>query len=133
MVIYGTPSFKMRLLTFVLNALWEEACRSENGNSFNTLGSEYVNRILKLQKRTARLILYQIPIAPFGHLFKQLGWMTIEQRIKYHKYLLVSKYLRLKHLYIQKINYNTCLTEIHTLSEMFKWKIANPKVKNWSL
>jgi hypothetical protein len=24
----------MRLLTFVLNALWEEACRIENGNSF---------------------------------------------------------------------------------------------------
>jgi hypothetical protein len=26
--------------------------------------------------------------------FKQLGWMSIEQRIKYHKYLLVSKCLK---------------------------------------
>jgi hypothetical protein len=75
----------MRLLTFVLNALWEEACRIENGSSFHSFGPEYVkvlswikatlidyccvvwgncsneglNRILKLQKRTARLILDQ--------------------------------------------------------------------------
>jgi hypothetical protein len=54
------------------------------------------HRILKLQKRTARLILYQDPIAPSAPLFKQLGWVTIEQRIKYHKYLLVSKCLKSK-------------------------------------
>jgi hypothetical protein len=47
-----------------------------------------------LQKRTARLILDQDPIAPSKPLFKQLGWMSIEQRIKYHKYLLVSKCLK---------------------------------------
>jgi hypothetical protein len=50
--------------------------------------NEGLNRILILQKRTARLILDQDPIAPSELLFKQLGWMTIEQRIKYHKYLL---------------------------------------------
>ena len=53
-----------------------------------------LNRILKLHKRTARLIFDQDPIAPTEPLFKQLGWMTIEQRIKYNKYLLVSKCLR---------------------------------------
>jgi hypothetical protein len=31
MVIYDKPSFKMIILTFVLSALREEACRSENG------------------------------------------------------------------------------------------------------
>ena len=56
--------------------------------------NEELNRILKLQKRTARLILDQDPIAPSEHLFKQLGWMSIEQRIKYHKYVLVSKCLK---------------------------------------
>ena len=56
--------------------------------------NEGLNRILKLQKRTARLILDQDPIAPSELLFKQLGWMSIEQRIKYHKYLLVSKCLK---------------------------------------
>jgi hypothetical protein len=53
--------------------------------------NEGLVRILKLQKRQARLILDQDPIAPSEPLFKQLGWMSIEQRIKYHKYLLVSK------------------------------------------
>ena len=48
MVIYGTPSFKMRLLTFVLYALWEEACRIENGSSFHSFGPEYVKVFLKL-------------------------------------------------------------------------------------
>jgi hypothetical protein len=41
--------------------------------------------LLKLQKRTARLILDQDPTAPSEPLFKQLGWMSIEQRIKYPK------------------------------------------------
>jgi hypothetical protein len=35
--------------------------------------NEGLNRILKLQKRTARLILDQDPIAPSEPLFKQLG------------------------------------------------------------
>jgi hypothetical protein len=43
---------------------------------------------------TARLILDHDPIAPSEPLFKQLGWMSIEQRIKYHKYLRVSKCLK---------------------------------------
>jgi hypothetical protein len=40
------------------------------------------------------LILDQDPIAPSEPLFKQLGWMSIEQRIKYRIYLLVSKCLK---------------------------------------
>jgi hypothetical protein len=88
----------------------------------NILSSLHHNSILFKASWTLVCILYQVPIAPFGPLFKQLGCMTIEQRIKYHKYLLVSKCLRMKHLYIQKINYNTCLTEILTLSEMLQRK-----------
>ena len=49
---------------------------------------------LNCKKRTARLISDQDPISPSVPLFKQLGWMSIEQRIKYHKYLLVSKCLK---------------------------------------
>jgi hypothetical protein len=49
---------------------------------------------LNCKKRTARFILDQDPISPSEPLFKQLGWMSIEQRIKYHKYLLVSKCLK---------------------------------------
>jgi hypothetical protein len=39
-VIYGTSSFNIRLLMFVLNVLWE-ACRVENGSSFHSFGPEY--------------------------------------------------------------------------------------------
>jgi hypothetical protein len=46
-VMYGTWSFKMRLLTFALNALWEEACSIENGSSFHTIGPEYVKVLVQ--------------------------------------------------------------------------------------
>jgi hypothetical protein len=61
----------------------EEACCIENGSSFHSFGPEYVKVFLKSS------------VFAFGIcLFKQLGWMSIEQRIKYHKYLLVSKCLK---------------------------------------
>ena len=53
------------------------------------LMTDYI-AFLNCKKGTARLILDQDPITPSEPLFKQLGWITIEQRIKYHKYLLVS-------------------------------------------
>jgi hypothetical protein len=37
----------MRLLTFILNALWEEAGRIENRSSFHSFGPEYVKVFLK--------------------------------------------------------------------------------------
>ena len=46
--------------------------------------NDRLNRILKLQKRTTRMILDQDPRAPSEPLFKQLVLMSIEQRIKYH-------------------------------------------------
>ena len=63
------------------------------------LMTDYI-AFLNCKKGTARLILDQDPITPSEPLFKQLGWITIEQRIKYHKYLLFSKCLRMKHLYV---------------------------------
>ena len=39
-------------------------------------------RILKLQKRAARIIL---DADPSQQLFKQLGWMTVDIQSKYHK------------------------------------------------
>jgi hypothetical protein len=37
----------MILLTFVLNALLEKACRIENGSSFHSFGPEYAKVFLK--------------------------------------------------------------------------------------
>ena len=56
--------------------------------------NEGLHRILKLQKRAARMILDTDPLAPSLPLFKKLGWMTVEDRIRYHKYLLTYKCIK---------------------------------------
>jgi hypothetical protein len=83
-----------------------------------------------LQKRTARLILYQDPIAPSAPLFKQLGWVTIEQRIKYHKYLLVSKCLKNEAPVYLK-NKIQCLSDRnhYSLRNVVSEKLQIPKAK----
>jgi hypothetical protein len=92
--------------------------------------NEGLNRILKLQKRTARLILDQDPIAPSEPLFKQLEWTSIEQRIKYHKYLLVSKCLKNEaSVYLKnKIQYLSDKNP-YSLRNVVSKKLQIPKVK----
>ena len=58
---------------------------------WSSCSSEGLKRILKLQKRAARLILETDPFAPSAPLFKHLNWMTVEQRIKYHKLVMTFK------------------------------------------
>jgi hypothetical protein len=84
-----------------------------------------------LQKRTARLILDQDPIAPSEPLFKQLGWITIEQRIKYHKYLLVSKCLKNEApVYLKnKIQYLSDRNP-YSFRNIVSEKLQIPKAKN---
>ena len=50
---------------------------------------------------------------------------SVKQRIKYHKYLLVSKCLKNETPVYLKIKSTTCLIKILTLSE-----VGNPKGKN---
>jgi hypothetical protein len=89
--------------------------------------NEGLNRILKLQKRTARLILDHDLIPPTEPLFKQL---SIEQRIKYHKYLLVSKCLKNEALvYLKnKIQYLSDRNP-YSLRNVVSEKIQIPKAK----
>ena len=47
MVSYGASSFMIRLLTFALKALWEEACCIEYRSSFYSFGPEYGKVFLK--------------------------------------------------------------------------------------
>ena len=56
--------------------------------------NEGLLRILKLQKRAARIILDADPLAASLPLFQKLGWMTVENRILYHKYLLTYKCIK---------------------------------------
>ena len=92
--------------------------------------NEGLNRILKLHKGTARLILDQDPIVPSELLFKQLGWMAIEKKKKYHKYLLVLKCLKNEALVYLKIKIQ-CLFDRnpYSLRNVVSGKLQIPKAK----
>ena len=71
--------------------------------------------ILKFQKRAARIILDKDYNSPSEELFKELRWMTFQERIKYKKAILVYKslnnvcpeYLQTKFTHLQT---NSCQT-----------------------
>ena len=50
-----------------------------------------LDRLLKLQKRAARIILDMPPDAPSMPLFQQLGWLTIYERLEYNKAIVLYK------------------------------------------
>ena len=63
---------------------------------WHNLGQLYklhVNKIVKLQKRAARVILNTSYDSPSSPLFKKLKWLTFLQRVKYHKAIQVYKSL----------------------------------------
>ena len=61
---------------------------------WGSCNTDSINRLQKLQKRAARIVLDAEQLAPSIPLFKKLGWMKIEHRILYHKCLLIFKCLR---------------------------------------
>ena len=75
-----------------------------------------------------------IHAAPIGHtiliLSQQLGWMSIEQRIKYHKHLLVSKCLKNEvPVYLKnKIQYLSDRNP-YSLQNVLSEKLQIPKAK----
>ena len=52
-----------------------------------------INRMLKLQKRAARIILKVDYLTPSGEMFSKLQWLSFPKRIKYHTSLMVYKTL----------------------------------------
>ena len=52
-----------------------------------------IDRVFKLQKRAARIILDVAYDAPSLPLFEKLGWLTIYELIDFHKYILLYKTL----------------------------------------
>ena len=52
-----------------------------------------INRVHKLQKRAARIILKVDYMTPSAEMFKTLQWLSFPKRIKYHKALMVYKSL----------------------------------------
>ena len=83
-----------------------------------------------MQKRAARVILDTDPFAPSEPLFKQLGWMTVEQRIKYHKYVLAYKCIKkdAPSYLVNKFNYVSD-SNPYALRNVVQGKLALPKPK----
>ena len=50
-----------------------------------------LDRILRLQKRAARIILDMPPDTPSMPLFEKLGWLTVHERLEYNKAVLLYK------------------------------------------
>ena len=71
------------------------------------------NRLLKLQKRAARIILGADIMTPSKHMFKELQWLSFPQRVNYHTCLLVYKSLNgLAPEYLSQLFTKT--SELHT-------------------
>ena len=52
-----------------------------------------INRLLKLQKRAARIILRADFMTPSNEMFQELGWLTFTNRVEYHICIMVFKSL----------------------------------------
>ena len=52
-----------------------------------------INRMLKLQKRAARIILQADFMTPSKEMFRELGWLTFTNRVEYHICIMVFKSL----------------------------------------
>ena len=51
----------------------------------------HVTRLVKLQKRAARIILKADFLTPSEQLLKKLNWLTLPKRVQYHTCLMVFK------------------------------------------
>ena len=86
-----------------------------------------VNRLLKLQKRAARIILKAHFLTPSSDMFKELNWLPIETRIQYHTALTVYKALNgLTPQYISSL-INKLPSTDHTLRSYSNELLAVPK------
>ena len=57
--------------------------------------SNHIERLSKLQKLAARIILHADFTAPYAPMFQQLGWLTVPNRIKYNKAVLTDRALNI--------------------------------------
>ena len=81
------PTRKLFFNSYILPHL--DYCNSIWGNCSNELS----DKIIKFQKRAARLILDKDLSTPSSELFQQLGWMRFDERVIYKKCILMYKSL----------------------------------------
>ena len=77
------PTRKLYFNAYILPHL--DYCSTIWGNCNN----ELVDKIIKFQKRAARVILDKDLTTPSSELFQQLGWMRIDERVHFRKCMLM--------------------------------------------
>ena len=83
--------------------------------TWGTTSNANIERLSKLQKRAARIILRADFDTPSSLMFRELNWLSTEGRLKYNKAVLI--YIALNNLtpdYISKLL--TTLSKIHLLN-----------------
>ena len=84
-------------------------------NTWSATTSSNIERISKLQKRAARIILQAEYLTPSSLMFDELGWLSIPRRLMYNKALLTFKALNnLTPAYISDLL--KPMSETHSLS-----------------
>ena len=81
------PTRKLFFNAYILPHL--DYCCTIWGNCSN----ELLHRIIKFQKRAARMILDKDLSSPSAELFRQLGWLTFDERVRYRKGIIMYKAL----------------------------------------
>lgn len=62
-------------------------------NTWGTTSNANIERLCKLQKRAARIILKAEYMTPSAHMFERLGWLSVPKRLMYNKAVLTYKAL----------------------------------------
>ena len=83
--------------------------------TWGTTSIANIQRLSKLQKRAARIILKANFDTPFSLMFQELGWLSVENRLKYNKAVITYRALNnLTPDYLSELL--TPLSEIHSLN-----------------
>ena len=89
-----------------------------------------IERINKLQKRAARIILKVDYITPSVEMFQRLRWMTVSQRINYNKAVLTNKALNnLTPAYISDLLTPTAIAYNRNLRSSENGSLMVPKTR----
>ena len=89
-----------------------------------------IERINKLQKRAARIILKVDYITPSAEMFQRLRWMTVSQRINYNKAVLTYKVLNnLTPAYISDLQTLTAIAYNRNLRSSENGSLMVPKTR----
>ena len=59
--------------------------------TWGSAAATYIERLSKLQKRAARIILHAEFNAPSEHMFKELCWLSVPDRLRYNKAVLTYR------------------------------------------